>query len=252
MNERVLVVEDEISLQETLVYNLQHQGYQVDFAGDGIDAIKKARQARPDLILLDIMLPGMDGFEVCRILRQDLNVPIIFLTAVDDEIDRIIGLEIGGDDYIAKPFSMRELLARVKARLRMTRLIRQQAGAQRADAQQADAQQAGAQPDEGEHARPLLVFGDLTIDERRREICVNGAPIAYKPKEYELLLFLAKHVGRLVSREYVLNQVWGYEYIGDSRTVDVHVRWLREKIEKDPSIPHRIVTVRGGGYRFEG
>lgn len=237
MNDRILVVEDEISLQETLVYTLQHQGYHVDFARNGIDAIQKAQQVKPDLILLDIMLPGIDGFEVCRILRQNMNVPIIFLTAREDEIDRIIGLEIGGDDYISKPFNMRELLARVKARLRMTRLIREQA-----DAQQNKTEKVGL----------THVFENLTIDEKRREIRLDGNPIAYRPKEYELLLFLAKHVGQMVSREYVLNQVWGYEYIGDSRTIDVHVCWLREKIEKDPSAPTRIVTVRGGGYRFEG
>jgi DNA-binding response OmpR family regulator len=237
MSELILVVEDEISLRETLVYNLQNQGYQVESARDGNEAIDQAVQMKPDLILLDIMLPGIDGFEVCRILRQSLNVPIIFLTARDDEIDRVIGLEIGGDDYISKPFSMRELISRVKARLRMTRLHKQQADVPQIESQ--DAQQ-------------VFQFDNLTIDEKRREITLDGNPIAYKPKEYDLLVFLAKRVRQMVTREEILNQVWNYDFLGDSRTIDVHIHWLREKIEKDPANPTRIVTVRGGGYRFEG
>jgi DNA-binding response OmpR family regulator len=237
MSERILVVEDEASLRETLVYNLERQGYQVDFASDGNDAVRAARQAKPDLILLDIMLPGIDGFEVCRILRREMTAPIIFLTAKDEEIDRIIGLEIGGDDYILKPFSMRELFARLKANFRRIRLIRQEAE---------------VQEEKPEEERVLKVYGDLTIDEKRHEISVNGIPIPHKPKEYELLLFFTEHLGRMLTREQILKEVWGYDFIGDSRTIDVHVRWLREKIEKNPSIPTRIVTVRGGGYRFEG
>jgi DNA-binding response OmpR family regulator len=237
MSELILVVEDEISLRETLVYNLQNQGYQVESARDGHEAIDQAVQKKPDLILLDIMLPGIDGFEVCRILRQSLNVPIIFLTARDDEIDRVIGLEIGGDDYISKPFSMRELISRVKARLRMTRLHKQPADVPQIEPQ--DAQQ-------------VFQFDNLTIDEKRREITLDGNPIAYKPKEYDLLVFLAKRVRQMVTREEILNQVWNYAFLGDSRTIDVHIHWLREKIEKDPANPTRIVTVRGGGYRFEG
>jgi DNA-binding response OmpR family regulator len=239
MSEKILVVEDELSLRETLIYNLQHQGYRVDSASDGYEAIDKAIAQKPDLILLDIMLPGVDGFEVCRTLRQSMNVPIIFLSARDDEIDRVIGLEIGGDDYITKPFSMRELMSRVKARLRLLRML-----------QRGDLLAETSSPEED--LRQVFVFNNLSIDEKRREITLDGSPIAYKPKEYELLLFLAKHARRLVTREEVLNQVWGYDFIGDTRTVDVHVRWLREKIEKDPSHPTRIVTVRGGGYRFEG
>jgi DNA-binding response OmpR family regulator len=237
MNDRILVVEDEISLRETLTYNLQREGYQVEVASDGYEAIHKAPLVRPDLILLDIMLPGIDGFEVCRILRQSMNVPIIFLTARDDEIDRVTGLDIGGDDYVSKPFSMRELMSRIKARLRMLRQIKSMVD---------------SLPNEPEDNRQVYVFDNLTIDEKRREITLNGVPIPYKPREYELMLFLVRHARRLVTREHVLNDVWGYEYIGDSRTVDVHIRWLREKIEKDPSNPTRIVTVRGGGYRFEG
>lgn len=237
MKERVLVVEDELGLRETLVYNLQHQGYQVDFASDGNEAVQIARQVKPDLILLDIMLPGIDGFEVCRILRQDMNVPIIFLTARDDEVDRVIGLEIGGDDYVSKPFSMRELIARVKGMFRRDQLIRQEK----------EAQEVKQQDD-----YLVRVYGNLTIDEKRREIRIDGTPVAHKPKEYELLMFFAEHRGRVLSREFILSHVWDYDYIGESRTVDVHVCWLREKIEKDPSNPTRIITVRGGGYRFEG
>jgi DNA-binding response OmpR family regulator len=237
MKDRILIVEDELSLQETLAYNLTKQGYEVEALGDGNAAVQAAHRFHPDLILLDVMLPGMDGFEVCRVIRQDMNMPILFLTARDDEIDRVVGLEIGGDDYMVKPFSMRELLARVKARLRMTQMIREQLGAANL-----------VKEDPGE----VTTYGNLTIDEKRREILLNGQPLAVKPKEYELMLFFTQHVGRVFSRDYILQSVWDYSYTGDSRTVDVHVRWLREKIEPDPSQPVRIITVRGGGYRFEG
>lgn len=235
--DRILVVEDEITLQETLVYHLKHQGYEVKAAGDGNGAIRIARQFRPDLILLDIMLPGIDGFEVCRILRQETSVPIIFLTARDDEIDRVVGLEIGGDDYISKPFSMRELSARLNSRLRMMRLLRMQV---RSDYPE-------------DHAiQEKREFGNLVIDEIRHEVTIDQRPLVLKPKEYALLLFFAQNWRRVLSREHILKNVWEYTFTGDSRTVDVHVRWLREKIEADPAQPVRIVTVRGGGYRFEG
>jgi DNA-binding response OmpR family regulator len=236
MSDRILVVEDEIALQETLVYNLVHQGYEVEAALDGISAINAAHRFKPDLILLDIMLPGKDGFEVCRAIRQDMNMPIIFLTAREDEIDRVIGLEIGGDDYIVKPFSMRELIARVKARLRMMEMIRNQIALKNED-----------------QIKPIEVgkFGNMIINELRREILLDGQPLSLKPKEYELILFFTQHLGRVISREYILKNVWGYSYTGDSRTVDVHVRWLRKKIEVNPSNPTRIITVRGGGYRFD-
>jgi DNA-binding response OmpR family regulator len=237
MKDRILVVEDEVSLQETLTYNLEHQGYVVGVVGDGNAAVKMAQQFNPDLVLLDIMLPGVDGFEVCRILRQSLNMPIIFLTAREDEIDRIVGLEIGGDDYVTKPFSMRELLARIKARLRMTDLIRSQIRV--SDQNKKD-------------VHPGEIFGNLTIIENRHEILLKGQPLVLNAKEYDLLLFFAQHVGRVVSRELILQHIWGYGYTGDSRTVDVHVRWLREKIEEDSSNPTRLITVRGIGYRFEG
>ncbi len=231
----ILVVEDDTSLRETLVYNLTRQEYNVQAVGDGLTALQTARKNPPDLVLLDLMLPGMDGFEVCRILRQEMNIPILILTARDDEIDRVIGLEIGADDYITKPFSMRELMARVKAHLRRERLIRQEV----------DSEQEAASQD-------VLTFGNLTLDLSRREVRLDGKAIAMKPKEFDLLLFLAQHHRQALSRPFLLERVWGWDFGGGTRTVDVHVHWLREKIESDPSNPIRLVTVRGSGYRFEG
>lgn len=236
MAEVILVVEDEVALQETLSYNLLKQGYEVEVTGDGLSALDRARLLHPDLIILDLMLPGLDGFEVCRILRQEMSTPVLMLTARDDEIDRVVGLEVGADDYITKPFSMRELLARVKAMLRRVRLVREEAVA------------AGV-PAAVDHRH---VFDDLVIDVSRREVNRGAQVLALKPKEFDLLFFLAQHSGQVLSREFILEKVWGWEYIGDSRTVDVHVRWLREKIEEDPGEPRRIITVRGAGYRFEG
>jgi len=235
MAETILVVEDESSLQETLAYNLKKEGYTVETVGDGREAVELARALKPDLIVLDLMLPGMDGFEVTRILRKEMTTSILMLTARDDEIDRVVGLEVGADDYLTKPFSMRELMARVKAQLRRVRLIREEMG-----------QQNAGMPQE------TLTFGNLVINQTRREISLDDEPLQLKPKEYELLLFLAEHKGQMLSREFVLQRVWGWDFIGDSRTVDVHVRWLRQKIEADPAKPERIITVRGGGYRFEG
>jgi len=235
MVDKILVVEDEISLQETLAYNLTQQGYEVETAGDGKAAIEAARRIKPDLILLDIMLPILDGIEVCRILRQEMNVPILMLTARDDEIDRVIGLEIGADDYITKPFSMRELMARVKANLRRTRFDKE------------DTLAAPAQPE-----NEIIRFDNLVLDLTRQEVLLDDKPLTLKPKEFDLLLYLARHRGQALSRDTILEQVWGWEYTGNSRTVDVHMSWLREKIERDPTHPVRIVTVRGTGYRFEG
>ncbi len=234
MSEKILVVEDEPSLQEALAYNLSQQGYIVETADDGEKAILTARKWKPDLIVLDIMLPVLDGFEVCRILRKEMNAPILMLTARDDEIDRVIGLELGADDYLTKPFSMREFLARVKAQLRRVRLVRQEISA------------------DEQIPHEILRFGNLTIDLGRREVALEGKPVAMKPKEYELLLFLARHQGQALSRELIMDRVWGWDFTGGSRTVDVHIRWLREKIEPDPVHPQRIITVRGAGYRFEG
>ena len=235
MSETILVVEDEPSLQETLAYNLKKEGYTVEAVGDGREALDLARQLKPDLIVLDLMLPGMDGFEVTRVLRKEMTTPILMLTARDDEIDRVVGLEVGADDYLTKPFSMRELMARVKAQLRRARLIREELGGQPAEASQ-----------------EKLTFDNLVINQTRREVILNNQPLQLKPKEYELLLFLAEHKGQMLSREFILERVWGWDYIGDSRTVDVHVRWLRQKIEANSAKPERIITVRGGGYRFEG
>ncbi|MBN1372638.1 MAG: response regulator transcription factor [Anaerolineaceae bacterium] len=239
MTEKILVVEDEIPLQETLAYNLKRQGYDVQTCGDGSAALEEARTFAPDLILLDVMLPGLDGFELCRILRQEMNTPVLMLTARDDEIDRVVGLEVGADDYMTKPFSMRELLARVKAMLRRVRMMREEAR-----------KTAEAQPETS--LAQLLTFGNLVLDMGRREVRINDQVLAFKPKEYELLLFLAQHRGQVLTREFILERLWGWNFIGDSRTVDVHIRWLREKIEANPAIPSRIITVRGAGYRFDG
>ncbi len=227
----ILVVEDDEALQETLAYALRKEGYLVETASDGLHALQIALQHKPDLIILDIMLPGLDGFEFTRRLRQQSDVPILMLTARVDEVDRVVGLEVGGDDYLTKPFSMRELLARVKAHLRRA---------------------VSASPASPASELVPLVFGDLIIARERREVSLAGRVLSLKPKEYDLLLYFAEHPRRVLSRERILQDVWGWEYIGDSRTVDVHVRWLRQKIEADPSRPTRLVTVRGGGYRFEG
>ncbi|MEL7645154.1 MAG: response regulator transcription factor [Anaerolineaceae bacterium] len=236
MPEKILVVDDEISLQETLAYNLTREGYQVEVAGDGNQALQLARSSKPDLVILDVMLPGLDGFEVCRILRQEANIPVLMLTARDDEIDRVVGLEVGADDYLAKPFSMRELIARVKALLRRVRLIREDMVTEKQEAEQPK----------------LITFDNLVIDLARREVKLDDKVLPLKPKEYELLLFMGQQKGRLLTRELILERVWGWGFVGDSRTVDVHIRWLREKIEPNPETPQRIITVRGAGYRFEG
>ena len=236
MTETILIVEDELSLQETLAYNLKKEGYTVETVGDGRAALEAARRLKPDLIVLDIMLPEMDGFEVARILRKEMSAAILMLTARDDEIDRVVGLEVGADDYLTKPFSMRELLARVKSQLRRARLLREEMG------------KSGT----AEVKHETLKFDNLVINLTRREVILDEHPLQLKPKEYELLLFFAEHRRQMLSREFILERVWGWDFIGDSRTVDVHVRWLRQKIEADAANPCRIVTVRGGGYRFEG
>ncbi|HBF41745.1 MAG TPA: DNA-binding response regulator [Anaerolineaceae bacterium] len=236
MSERILVVDDEKALLESLVYNLERQGYLVDSAADGHTALESARKNHPDLILLDIMLPGMDGFEVARTLRQESNIPILMLTARDDEIDRVVGLEVGADDYMTKPFSMRELLARVKAMLRRVRLIREEMS---------------VKPQDSTPDAPPLVFGNLEMDTIRHMVKLEGAELELNPKEYELLKYFMQHPGKAISRDTLIQEIWGWDFSGDSRTVDVHVRWLRQKIEQDPSNPTRLVTLRGAGYRFE-
>ena len=235
MPETILIVEDEPALRDTLVYNLKKDGFTVEAVSDGRSALESARRLKPDLIVLDIMLPELDGFEVARILRKEMITPILMLTARDDEIDRVVGLEVGADDYLTKPFSMRELMARVKAQVRRARLMREELD----KSNETRKQQA-------------LKFDNLMIDPMRREVMLDDKPLALKPQEYELLVFFAEHKRQMLSREFILERVWGWDFIGDSRTVDVHVRWLRQKIEEDPAKPTRIVTVRGGGYRFEG
>jgi DNA-binding response OmpR family regulator len=220
-----MVVDDEPTLVAALKYNLEREGYRVITAADGGAALTLARAQRPDLLLLDLMLPVMDGLEVCRALRREMALPILMLTAKDQEIDKVVGLELGADDYVTKPFGMRELLARVRALLRRT---------------------------ESTPEAEVLTSGNLEIDLKRREARRDGAALEMKPKELELLLFLMRNRGRAFTREQILRDVWGYDFLGDSRTVDVHVRWLRQKIEAEPAKPVRLVTVRGVGYRFEG
>lgn len=241
-NPKVLVVEDEPALLDTLEYNLTKQGYSVSTAKDGLQALEIARAVNPDLLLLDIMLPGLDGFEVCRILRQEMSLPILFLTAKADEIDKIVGLEVGADDYLTKPFSMRELMARVKAQLRRVRLVREELTA-------TTPSETVSQPD---FPIERMVFNDLIIDLSRREVFFRDMVFHLKPKEFDLLVFMARNRGIVLSRDLILERVWGWDYDGGSRTVDVHVRWLREKIEDDAANPLRLVTVRGVGYRFDG
>ncbi|MFN0094736.1 MAG: response regulator [Dehalococcoidia bacterium] len=225
----VLVVEDEENLLFTLAHNLKREGFTVVTASRGDDALRLARERHPDLILLDLMLPGVDGMQVCRSLRRDTQVPIIMLTALGGESDRVAGLDIGADDYLTKPFGMRELMARVRALLR------------RATPKVATAD-----------GPSVLVTGDLQLDLERREVRRGGAVVKLKPKEFDLLVFFAERPGRVFSREQILNEVWGYDFYGGPRTVDVHVRWLRQKIELDPAAPVRLKTVRGSGYLFEG
>jgi DNA-binding response OmpR family regulator len=219
----VLVVEDDQTLRETLALSLSRQGYQPITAENGEQALELARSQAPDLVVLDLMLPVLDGLSVCRILRKESSVPIVMLTARGLEMDRITGLETGADDYIVKPFSLGEFLARVKAVLR------------RAPAER--------------HER--LESGDLVVDLSARRAWRAGAELHLAPREFDLLAELMRNRGAVLSRDLLLARVWGYDYYGDNRTVDVHVRWLREKIEDDPSSPQHIVTVRGVGYRFE-
>jgi two-component system, OmpR family, response regulator len=224
---KILIVEDDANLMEALKYNLHKEKYEVITAVDGIEALDKARAEKPDLILLDIMLPQINGFEVCRILRKETSVPIIMLTARDDEIDKVVGLDLGADDYVTKPFSMRELLARIRAMIR------------RSDTQD-------------QNLRPTLKFGDVEVDISHHIISRAGVGLNLTPKEFELLAFLTKNKGLVFNRDQLLEKVWGYDYAGDTRTVDVHVRWLREKIEINPDEPKHLITVRGIGYKLEG
>jgi len=228
MTAKVLVVDDEETMVRSLSTLLAQEGYAVATAVDGRGALEAARSERPDLILLDVMLPELDGVEVCRQIRAWSTVPIIMLTAKTAEVDKVVGLEVGADDYVTKPFSPRELVARVKANLR------------RAQMQVDQAQQ------------EQLAAGDVTIDIASRRVEVAGRSVTLSPKEFDLLRTLVSHAGRVLGRDFLLNTVWGQDFFGDTRTLDVHIRWLREKIEDDPGKPVRIETIHGVGYRFHG
>lgn len=226
MKLKILVVDDEKPIADILKFNLEKEGYEVTCAYDGNEAVKLAEEIEPDLILLDIMLPGKDGNEVCREVRKTQSMPIIMLTAKDSEIDKVIGLELGADDYVTKPFSNRELLARVKANLRRHQHVEE----------------------DGVPARKDIPIGNLTIHPDAYSVSRDGVHIDLTHREFELFHYLARHIGQVMTREHLLEVVWGYDYFGDVRTVDVTVRRLREKIEENPSSPNWIVTRRGVGY----
>ena len=238
MDKTILVVEDDTTLRETVAYNLRSEGYVVVVAADGVAALDAMRQQTVSLVLLDLMLPRMDGLEVCRRIRsrpETAQTPILMLTARGDETDKVVGLEMGADDYVTKPFSWQELRARIRALLRR--------GEQ--------TQETGASPqDVGDGG--VLSAGGLRIDTMRHEVTRDGQEIELPARLFDLLVYMVRNKGLVVTRDRVLQQVWGYDYAGDTRTIDVHVRWLREKIEQDPANPQLIVTVRGVGYRFKG
>jgi DNA-binding response OmpR family regulator len=236
MGHTILLVEDEMTLRDTLAYRLRSEGYQVITAADGPSAIEAARKTHPDLLLLDLMLPGLDGLEVCKQIRarsETHSTPIIMITARTDESDKILGLELGADDYVTKPFSWPELRARVRAQLRRT-------------------EQNGADSTPNALRQGVLETDELKIDLDRREVWRKGQLIELAARLFDLLVYFVQHRGIVLTRSRLLEHVWGYDYDGDVRTVDVHVRWLREKLEEDPSNPHFILTVRGVGYRFKG
>lgn len=223
----VLVVDDEPSFTEALSVGLRREGFEVRTAADGRAALAEISESEPDLVLLDVMLPGMSGLDVCREIRKQSRVPLIMVTARAEEIDAVVGLEVGADDYVAKPYRMRELVARMRAVLR----------------------RASGQPPEDIAA--CLVEGDVVLDIDRHELRVRGELVSLALKEFELLAYLLSHAGRVVTRDSLMQNVWGYDYVGDTKTIDVHVKRLRAKIEDDPSNPQRITTIRGLGYRYE-
>ncbi|MFP4148418.1 MAG: winged helix-turn-helix domain-containing protein [Nitriliruptoraceae bacterium] len=223
---KLLLVEDEKSIAEGLAITLEAEGFQVAWVKDGLDAIPAWERIRPDLVILDLMLPGMSGTEICRVLRSRSDVPIIMLTAREAEVDRVVGLELGADDYVTKPFSTRELLARIKAILRRAPMVEPMA-------------------EEG----PVEASG-VRVDRVRHEVQVDGQVVDLPPKEFDLLAFLVEHAGRVLTRGQLIDEVWGSDYVGDTKTLDVHIRRLRTRIERDPHAPERIQTVRGVGYRF--
>ncbi|OPJ59098.1 response regulator transcription factor [Clostridium oryzae] len=224
--EKILVVDDEEHIVELIKFNLQNNGYNVLTASNGIDALKIAKSQVPQLVLLDLMLPGMDGYDVCKEIRKDMNIsntPIIMITARSEELDKILGLELGADDYVTKPFSVRELVARVKAVLRRTAT---------------------------QQFENSFKFANVSIDFQKHEVSKDGQKVELTLKEFELLEMLIKNKGRVMTRDFLLDKIWGYDYIGETRTVDVHIRHLRQKIEEDDKNPKFIETIRGVGYRF--
>lgn len=225
---RIMLVDDEPLITDSLTYSLQREGFEVKSVGDGSIALQTIEEFQPNLVVLDIMLPGMSGLEICRRLRAQSTIPVIMLTARGEEFDRVLGLEVGADDYLAKPFSFRELLARIRAVLRRVELDRQSIQFKSID------------------------IGDISLDVIARRVVKDGKEIQLSAREFDLLAVLMKHAGQALSREDLLNQVWGDSWYGDPRTLDVHVRWLRMKIEEDPASPVYIQTVRGHGYRFAG
>ncbi len=233
---KILIIEDEGNIRELVTYNLKANGYKTLEAEDGITGITLVYKEKPDLILLDIMLPGKDGYEICRELRsEDINIPIIMLTAKSEEVDKVLGLEFGADDYIAKPFGIRELLARIKAVLRRYE----------------SSDKVTAEPKTEDDELENIIAGNIVIDQSRHEVKVHGEPIELTYKEYELLSFLAKHRGRVYSRDELLDKVWGIDYVGETRTVDVHIRHLRQKIGQDHNGEEYIETIRGRGYKLK-
>jgi len=225
---RIMLVDDEPLIIDSLTYSLQREGFEVQSVGDGSVALQAIEEFQPDLVVFDIMLPGVSGLEICRKLRAQSTIPVIMLTARGEEFDRVLGLEVGADDYLAKPFSFRELLARIRAVLRRVELDRQTIQLKSID------------------------IGDISLDTIARRLMKQGKEIPLSAREFDLLAILMKHAGQALSREELLNQVWGDAWVGDPRTLDVHVRWLRMKIEEDPASPVYIQTVRGHGYRFAG
>ena len=223
---RLLLVEDERSIAEGLAITLEAEGFDVAWVKDGREAIPTWERLRSDLVVLDLMLPGMSGTEICRTLRSRSDVPIIILTAKEAEVDRVVGLELGADDYVTKPFSTRELVARIKAVLRRAPIM-----------------------DLNGEETPTEVAG-VRVDRVRHEVNVDGQPVELPPKEFELLAYLIEHAGRVLTRGQLIDEVWGSDYVGDTKTLDVHIRRLRRRVEDDPTAPHRIQTVRGIGYRF--
>jgi two-component system response regulator RegX3 len=224
----VLIVEDEEALAESVQFALEVEGFEVATVGDGRDALSSVAANPPDLILLDLMLPGLSGLDVLRTIRRDHHMPVIILTAKDAEADKVLGLELGADDYVTKPFSTRELIARVRSHLRRSRL--------------------GGMPDDS----LVISGGDIDMDVDRHEVRVRGDEVALRPKEFDLLLALLARKGKLVTRDTLISEVWGYDYVGDTKTLDVHIKRLRKKVEADPGEPELIVTVRGLGYKFVG